>query len=675
MHSRLSWRTALLVLAGAACAGTRPAPETAPAVVAAGAPVAMDTASRPRPYPLFESRSFAQAVERGTRLRTGAPGPRYWQQWSRYAIEATYAPETGLLEGRSTITYINRSPGNLAALYVHLHGNVFAPEAVKNRPVPTSGGVTLTRFAVRGQEMPALSSANPRGYRLNGTVMGIPMSTPLAAGDSVTLEFAWRYTVPPNGAPRGGRDSTVAFVSYWYPQMAVYDDVNGWQIDPYMTNAEFYMGYGDYDVAITLPAGYLIGATGTLRNAEEVLSAATRERLDRARAGDSVVHVVATADQGAGKATAAGRQLTWRFRAERVRDFAWGTSRRYNWDATRAVGGGAAGGGSADTALIHSFWVPQAAANAWAENARYGKFSIEFLSRFLWPYPYPQMTSIQGPPSCGGMEFPMITCIGGSQWETTSMFGVTVHEIGHMWFPMQVGSDEKRHSWQDEGLTQFNEGNAEKAFFNEAESSTILGAQRAYLGLAQSDREVELMRHGDLYPSYGTFGTASYMKPAAILHMLRGMLGEETFMRAYREYGRRWQWKHPTPLDLFNTFDDVAGRDLDWFWRTWFYETWTLDQAVGRVTPSANGTTIVVEDRGLAPMPAEVTVTYDGGRSERLSVPVETWLGGARQATLTAPAGTVTRVEIDAGKFYPDVDRANNLWTGASAASGGSATR
>ena len=674
MHSRSSWRASLLALAAAACAGTQSAPETgapAPATPPAAAATS-DTSTRPRPYPLFESRGFAQAVERGTRLRTGAPGPGYWQQWSRYGIEANYEPATGLIEGRSTIVYHNRSPNNLSALFVHLHGNVFSPEAVKNRPVPTTGGVTLTRVAVRGQELPQFSNANPRGYRLNGTILGIPMATPLAARDSVVLEFAWRYTVPPNGAPRGGRDSTVAFVSYWYPQMAVHDDVNGWQTDPYLSNAEFYMGYGDYDVAITLPAGYIIGATGTLQNAAEVLSAATRERLDRARTSDSVVHVIAAADQGAGKATAAGRRLTWRFRAERVRDFAWGVSNRYNWDATRAVAGDADGNGSADTALIHSFWVPGSQRTAWADNARYGRFSIEFLSQFLWPYPYPQMTSIQGTPSCGGMEFPMITCIGGSQWDSTSMFGVTVHELGHMWFPMQVGSDEKRHSWQDEGLTQFNEGNAEKTFFDQQESSTIVGAQRTYLGLAQAGREVELMRHGDLYPDYVSFGTASYMKTAAVLHMLRGMLGEDTFMRAYREYGRRWQWKHPTPLDLFNTFNDVSGQDLDWFWRTWFYETWTLDQAVGSVTPSAGGTAIVVEDRGLAPMPARVTVTYDGGRTEQLTVPVDTWLRGAREATLTAPAGPVTRVEIDASKFYPDIDRANNVWTGTAAAASGS---
>lgn len=255
----------------------------------------------------------------------------------------------------------------------------------------------------------------------------------------------------------------------------------------------------------------------------------------------------------------------------------------------------------------------------------------------------------------------MMTCIGG-QWDTLGMYEVTTHEIGHMWFPMQVGSDEKRYSWMDEGLTQFNEGNAEQEFFSEKESSTLAGARQAYFAVVRSGQEVEMMRHGDLYPNRGAFGVATYMKTAAVLDALRGVLGEETFMRAFREYGRRWQWKHPTPYDLFNTFSDVSGRDLGWFWRSWAYETWTLDQAVGSVTAGAGGTDIVIEDKGLVPMPAPVTVTYEGGRTEVLTVPVERWLAGARSATLRATGGVVTRVQIDAAGIYPDTDRANNLW-------------
>jgi hypothetical protein len=630
-------------------------------VPGAGATAASPAPERPRPYPIFESRGFAAAVDAGTRTRTGAPGSRYWQQRARYRLAADYEPKSGLLGGEATIVYHNRSPGSLPSVYLHLYDNVFAPDAMRNRTVPVTGGVTLARVAAGGTEVPAFGRRAPRGYRVNGTVMAVPLPAPLASGDSVTLELRWSLTVPPNGAPRGGRDSSVAFVSYWYPQVAVYDDVNGWQIDQYMSNAEFYMGYGDYDVSITVPAGYLIGATGTLQNPEQVLRPAVRERLAQAAAGDTVIHVVPAAERGRATLPGTGGKVTWRFAARQVRDFAWGTSAEYLWDATGAAAGDADGDRRPDRSAIHSFHVA-GAPSAWAENARYGKFSIEYLSRFLWPYPYPQMTSIQGTPSCGGMEYPMITCIGGTQWDSTGMFGVTVHEIGHMWFPMQVGSDEKRYSWMDEGLTQFNEGNAEQEFFSEKESSTLAGARQAYFAVVRSGQEVEMMRHGDLYPNRGVFGVATYMKTAAVLDALRGVLGEETFMRAFREYGRRWQWKHPTPYDLFNTFSDVAGRDLSWFWRSWAYETWTLDQAVGTVTPGAGGTDIVIEDKGLVPMPVPVTVTYEGGRTEVLTAPVERWLAGARSATLRATGGVVTRVQIDAAGIYPDTDRTNNLW-------------
>ena len=655
---------AALLVAAAACASSQSSTETTAVPVRGdtAVPAAAAAPVRPLPYPIVEPRGVARAVEAGTRTRTGEPGPKYWQQWSRYRISAEYAPATGRLDGQVTITYINRSPNRIPNVFLHLYHNLFAENAMRNRTVPITGGVTVSHMAIGGQAVQPFAQANPRGYRINGTIMGVPLPTPLASGDSVTLDVTWRLTVPPDGAPRGGRDSTVAFVSYWYPQMAVYDDVNGWQIDPYMSNAEFYMGYGDYDVSITVPAGYIIGATGTLENASEVLAPAIRERLATAMRGDSVVHVVTAADHG--RTTAAGRRgkVTWRFAATQVRDFDWGVSNRYNWDATRAVAGDADADGRADTAAIHSFWVPGSQPTAWTETARYGRFSIEFLSRFLWPYPYPQMTAIQGPPSCGGMEYPMITCIGGASWDSTSMFGVTLHEIGHMWFPMQVGSDEKRFSWMDEGLTQFNEGNGEKEFYSEAVSSTLSGARQAYLSVYQSGQEVEMMRHGDLYPNRGTFGVATYMKTAAVLDALRAVLGEETFMRAYREYGRRWQWKHPTPYDLFNTFNSVSGRDLSWFWRSWVFETWPLDQAVASVTAGGGGADIVIEDKGLVPMPAMATVTYEGGRTEVLTVPVERWLSGARTATLRATGGVVTRVELDAAGAYPDVDRANNVW-------------
>ena len=312
--------------------------------------------------------------------------------------------------------------------------------------------------------------------------------------------------------------------------------------------------------------------------------------------------------------------------------------------------------------MIHSLYRPSRVQWAWDQSARYSRHSIEFLSGFLWPYPYPQMTALDGVVSCSGMEYPMVTCIGG-QRDTLSLYSVTVHEFAHMWFPMQVGSDEKRHAWQDEGLTRFNQAQAMRAFFGGYDLQRIV--RDDYLGVVRTEGEVELMRHGDLYPvNTNGYRVASYQKMATIQVALRALLGDEVFMKAYREYGRRWINKHPTAYDFFHAFDDVSGKDLSWFWRTWFYETWTLDQAIASVQPSGDSTTITVEDRGLAPMPVRLAVTRQGGtRAERYEIPVDAWLRGERHATLKVESSPrITRVEIDPAGAFPDIDRTNNRW-------------
>ena len=649
----------------AACATTpRPAPDAA----AAAAPSA---AERPRPYPVFESPAFRRAVERGTRTRTGRPGARYWTQRAEYALRAELDPATKRLTGQGTVRYHNRSPDTLAWLAVQLHQNLFAPGAARAEATPVTGGMELRSVTAQGATLAAgAASDSTPGYVVEGTVAWLRLPRKLAPGGTADLAFDWAFTVPPDGAPRMGTDGEIFYLAYWYPQMAVYDDVGGWQTDQYLGNAEFYMGYGNYDVSLTVPAGWLVAATGELRNADQVLAAGTRARLAEARRSGSVVHVVGAAERGAGRATAGGGKLTWRFTARDVRDFAFGTSDRYLWDATHALARDSAGKSAVDTVMIHSFYRPERTAWAWDQSARYGRHSIEFLSRYLWPYPYPQMTAVDGVVSCSGMEYPMMTCIGGPR-DTLRLYSVTVHEIAHMWFPMQVGSDERRYAWQDEGLTRFNQAQAMREFFGGYDLEGI--ARDQYLDLARAGGEVELMRHGDQYP-HGTaaYGIASYAKMATNMAALRALVGDERFLRAYREYGRRWINKHPQPYDLWNTFEDVTGEDLDWFWRTWWYETWTLDQAVGAVSAGGDSVSIVVEDRGLAPMPARLTITREGGAVERVEVPVERWLAGARRHTVrvgTSPA--IARVEIDAERHFPDADRANNVWVRGGAAAGG----
>jgi len=619
---------------------------------------------RPRPFPAPESPAFARAVARGTRTRSGRPGPAYWQQEAAYRLQATLDTAEWRLTGSGTVRYHNRSPDTLRSVWFHLHQNLFASGAPRNEATPVTGGMDLTEVAAQGRPLDTADTLMP-GYRVDGTRLRIQLPQPLLPGDSAEFGFRWTFRIAPEGAPRGGTDGEVAVVTYWYPQLAVYDDLSGWQIDPYLGNAEFHMGFADYDVEIAVPAGWLIGATGTLTNAETVLSLRTRERLARAAGSRAIVAIVTEAERGAGAATAqaAAGILTWRFAARQMRDFAFGASGHYLWDAAETVVGDRDGDGGEDRALVQTFYRPSRRLWAWDQSARYAQHSIEFLSRFLWPYPWPQATAIDGVDSCSGMEYPMLTCIGGPR-DTLSLYSVIVHELAHMWFPMQVASDEKRHAWLDEGLTRFNQAQGMREFFRGYDREAL--SRERYLALAESGGEVELMRHGDLYPA-GTaaYGVASYDKMAVNLASLRGLLGEQRFLAAYRAYGTRWRGKHPSPWDFFYTFNEAAGEDLWWFWRAWWYETWTLDQAVVEVRAEGDATYVVLEDRGLVPMPVRLAIRGVNGGTFRYEVPVQAWLDGKRrhELRLSGTSAAIASIEIDPERLFPDIDRSNNVWS------------
>jgi hypothetical protein len=648
--------TVMLVALSGACSSGRSAPGTAPSPGTSG------TSARREAIALPISDAYERAVSRGTRTHEGKPGPRYWQQWADYRLEAELNPVSKRLTGKGTVVYQNRSPDTLREVYVQLLHNIFAPGSRHNTDVPWAvEGVELSRVVAQGQELKA-GDGESAGYRVDGTIMQIKLPKPLPPGGSANFDFAWKLRIPPDGAPRGGQDGETFYINYWYPQMAVYDDVNGWQIDQYLGNAEFYMGYGNYDVAITLPAGWLVDATGKLQNPAEVLSAQTRARLDSAAHSSAVVHVVADSDRKAGTSTTVGNngKLTWRYKAERVRDVSWAASPKYVWDATNAVVGDANGDGRPDTTAIYALYRPEQRISHWDQSARYSRHSIEFFSRYLSPYPWPHMTAVDGPTSCGGMEYPMMTCIGG-QWDTLGLYEVTTHEIGHMWFPMIVGSDEKRYAWMDEGLTQFDQSQSMADFFKGFDDEAR--NRKNYLDFAETESEVELMHHGDRYPNYPSYGVAAYYKPATIMVALRGVLGEDTFHRAYQEYIRRWAYKHPSPYDLFNTFENVSGRDLSWFWRSWFFETWKLDQAIDTVTTSGDSLSIEVSSEGKIPMPLHLTITRIDGKVERDTLPANIWLAGERRHTIKAAREPAIRtIEIDAEKEFPDIDRSNQVW-------------
>jgi hypothetical protein len=658
---------AALSFTTASAAQTRPAPTANPAATADG--------GRPVPGPVYEIPAFTGAVERGTRTRSGRPGASNWVQHARYRIDARLDAANARLEGRERVVYLNNSPDTIRTVAVHLRQNVFAPGSPRRSAVPITGGVKLGRVAVAGKPIRstgssrALRSMSDGSYTVDGAVMWIRLPTPLLPNDSTRLEIAWSFTPPPSPSDgREGREGNhLYFLGYWYPQVAVYDDVHGWVADPYLNVAEFYMDPADYDVRITVPHGWPVGATGTLQNPDSVLSRQTLDRLARARATREVVHVLTAADRASGAGFArGGKEATWHFLANDVRDFAWGTSDRYNWDATIALVPGASSGAT-DTVMISSFFRIHPSAAAWPiGGARFTRDAIEKMSEYLWPYPWPQMTSMEGVLTGGGMEYPMMTLM--QPWaDTLSLAGDLMHETGHMWFPMQVGSNETRYPWMDEGLTQFDVAQGMRVIYGEPRkggrpNDSEPGQRRLYLQQARAGHEMALMTLGDLSDP-DLYFIMYYDKTAQVLSALRAVLGEETFHRAYREYGRRWIGRHPYPADFFNTMSDVSGRDLSWFWRSWFYEPWSLDQAIAAVREEGDSVAITVEDRGLAPMPVVVAVTREGGEVQRIEAPVDVWLRGARTWTAKVPAAPrVVSVEIDPEEAFPDIDRYNQRW-------------
>ncbi len=551
--------TALLLGLVAACTPTPPAVAPAPSPPAPAAPAAtIDTVRRPLLREVPVPPAFAAAVAAGTRTETGAPGERYWQQGVSYRIDAELDPRTATVRGAERIVYRNRSPQALSSLVLNLYQNVFSEGVPRNRFVNVTGGVTLERVAAQGQtlsrrtarEIPVVPGPRedaPTGYSVEGTLARLKLPRPVAPGDSVVLEIDWRHVVPPAPSFRTGWDETLGARSYhvaqWYPQVATFDDVYGWDATPYLGDGEFYLEYGEFDVSVTLPEGYLVGATGVLQNPEEVLTAEARRRLAAALGSDSVTAVVTEADLEARNATQSSpeAQLTWRFRAENVRDFAFSTSRRFVWDATRAVIPDGSGG--TRTVAVNALY--RAGAGSWEQAARFVQHSIRFYSELLIPYLYPQITTAEGP--IGGMEYPMLVFITRRD-EPESLHGVTAHEVAHEWFPMMVGQNEASFAWMDEGFATFLEALAADDLYDRTDS--YQGDLASYLRVAGSEAEVPLMRHTDLASPYGARTVAAYSKPGLLLRSLRAVGGRLGLLRRPPRARAPVDAEAPLPLGL-----------------------------------------------------------------------------------------------------------------------------
>lgn len=597
----------------------------------------------------------------------GEPGPAYWQNTSDYRVRVALDTARHRVTGSETIRYTNHSPDSLRFLWVQLEQNLFRPGSRGSfvntgnrwRGAFEEGGLDLSRveLVVDGRR------ATP-ATMTDGTRMRVDLPQPLAPGGGMLeLELDWTFVVPEYGADRMGRlrgaDGWVYELAQWYPRMYVYDDVDGWNPMPYLGQGEFYLDYGDFDVEITVPRGVTVVATGSLENADQVLTAEQRRRLDEARASAETVTIIGADEVGTDAARVGGAgDVTWRFRAENVRDFAWAASRAFIWDAA-----------SWQDVLVMSAYPREGLGvegnPGWEESTRYVRHAIEHYSNEWLRYPYPVAINVAG--VVGGMEYPMIVFCGVNA-RGRALFGVTDHEIGHSWFPMIVGSDERRWPWMDEGFNTFINHYSNVAFYG-TEALDYLRTTPDHIVEQQlgpfSDQPI--MTHADDLRREA-LGFLAYRKPGYGLVLLRDVvLGPERFDAAFREYIRRWAYKHPQPSDFFRTMEEVSGADLDWFWRGWIMGTGTLDQAVADLVRSEGQTVVTLENRGELVMPVTMHVQFDDGREERIEVPVEVW--STSDVYVLPLAGDVTRVTIDPDLLLPDVDRTNN--TLPAAANGG----
>lgn len=593
-----------------------------------------------------------------TSVRNGAgrPGAGYWQQRVDYRIVATLDVAANRLNGREVIHYVNRSPDRLPYLWLFVEQNICAPGSVTNQlnqpPLVFLG--SSFDFSCQGFDGGITIESVRIGTRtldpvITGTAMRLDLPKTLAAGDSVDLAIAWHFNVPPQGAGRMGHDGPLYEIAQWYPRMAVYDDVRGWNHEPYIGAGEFYLEYGKFDVSLTVPATHIVAATGQLRNPEAVLTPIQRTRLATARTSDTPVAIITREEAGNAARTrpATSGNLTWHFTADSVRDFAFAAGPAFRWDASNY-----------DGILIETLY--RLSADKWEEANRMAREAIKYFSEQWYRYPYSHATTIEGP--IEGMEYPMLTFVpNGPSREDTHW--VVAHEFGHEWFPMVVGSNERLYPWMDEGFNTFIDlANAAKYFAGTAYGDSIeVHPLHLYADHAIPGNEQPLMTKPtevrDLF-------WGGYQKPALMLQTLRyEVLGKPRFDAAFREYIRAWAFKHPTPADFMRLMRDQSGMELDWFWRGWLFTTARLDQAVDSVQSASDGGSVVyLSNRGTMVMPTALSLTFSDGSTRMVRLPVEMWnLGNTFSYRVAGPA-RVVGAEVDAVRALPDIDRKNNRW-------------
>ncbi|MEX0685609.1 MAG: M1 family metallopeptidase [Balneolales bacterium] len=620
----------------------------------------------PLNYEVFQTLTMPASTS--NRTASGVPGQNYWQNDISYLLEVSLDDQNHVLQGSVTVDYTNNSPDDLPFLWLKMDQNLFKPDSRGSLATPLMG----SRFGSHGFDGGMIisnvkinhdGSTYEPGYVITDTRMQLRLDQILEAeGGKITLSMDYEYKIPLNGSDRTGRLETengwIYTMAQWYPRMAVYDDVNGWNIRPYLGSGEFYADHGQFEMKITVPYDHILVASGELLNPEEVLTRKQRRRLRRAENSDKTRYIISPDEIGeSGNRPADSGMLTWHYKMEKTRDVAWASSKSFIWDASGAEMP------SGRTVLAMSVYPIESDGNqAWGRSTEYTRASVQYYSDKWFEYPYPTAINVAG--MVRGMEYPSVSFCS---WEARGegLWSVTDHEFGHNWFPMIVGTNERMYMWMDEGMTSlinyystkdFNNGEYEPRFESASDLAPALNS-----GLLEP-----IMTHPDQI-SEMNLGLVAYHKPAAGLILLREeILGAERFDYAFRGYIENWAYKRPTPMDFFRYMNNASGENLDWFWRGWFYETWVLDQSVESIEYMTDdiedGVLITIANNEDLVLPVVVEITEANGDVTKHHLPVEIW---HRQSVWTFRHGSsseITKVVIDPDHRFPDVERENNTW-------------
>lgn len=614
------------------------------------------------------------------RSGSGKPGPLFWQNRADYDLKASIDPATRTLSGEETITYANRSPDTLDVLWLQLDQNIYRADAKAKDvraprpprpgqpPKPWAPSPSTDGYRIASVEVEQGGKRVPARFLVDETRMRVDLPAPLAGnGGTLKLHVRYAYTVPGTWGGRTAitpsKNGEIYEIAQWYPRMAVYDDVRGWDTQPYL-GSEFYLEYGTFDYAVTVPWNWFVAGSGELLNPKDVLTATQQQRLEQARGSDKTVYIVKPDEVGqpSSRPTADGSK-TWRFRMEHTRDVAFAASPAFVWDAARI------NLPDGKKSLAMSVYAAEGVGpQAWDRSTEYVKGSIEHFSQW-YPYPWPAAINLGG--HGAGMEYPGIV-FDGFDDTGKGLFWISAHELGHTWFPMIVGSNERRYAFMDEGFNTFIDVYASDAF-NHGEYAPKRDGEYAPGGGNPVDEILPLLADADapnlLAPADGISEKyrhpLTYFKGALGLVLLREqILGPARFDPAFRKYIATWAYKHPTPSDFFRFMESESGEDLGWWWRGWYFNNWQLDMGVTKAAyvddDVSHGLVVTLESRHKLVMPATLRIELADGSHLDKRVPVETWLQQSAPRIVLPTTQKVLRVTLDPDHKLPDADRGNN---------------